>query len=452
MISFNKGIWSLAVFSIILSGTSRLTADDKSEKKVAVIVEKSETNADSTVTSAQQQVLVEQLRSLLEPSNVGKREKSQRSPLKPYYKIVPGVDGFSTLVYYCRYVEVNKELVNALESAVSSLGIVERFAEQNVIVIHDQTNKMTELANIMMSMDIEAPQVLVEAKVVEVNISDGMQRNFDLNFKGTHGSNIGTDTSIQGQAKTDKGLNVDWFPYVSGNKNFEVSLQWLMHGQRAKILSAPNVIVSRNSPVTITTGQEVPIQSSSTVGSSTNISTTFKQVGVILEIIPKFINHDSVTLTVTPEVSNISSYTKITSGDTSYDAPHVAIRKVQSTLTLSDGQVIMLGGLYSDKETVNEERTPFLSDIPYIGEFFTAKNSSRELVQLIFFLRITILTPDDIASSVIYDPGAQAQEVRQIGVAVQESEEIFPKDQDGNKTTLELIEKEFLDREKFSKD
>ncbi|MDD4180196.1 MAG: hypothetical protein PHE87_01050 [Victivallaceae bacterium] len=451
MTFFSKRICYFTVISIVLSGMGGIFADDSSNNNIAPIVEKSKKSTDSTVTSAQQEVLAEQLRSLLAPSSVGKREKIKRVPSKPNYKIIPGVDGLSTLVYYCRYVEVNKDLVYTLESAVSVHGIVERSAEQNVIVIHDQTNKMTELANIMMAMDVEAPQVLVEAKVVEVNISDGMQRNFDINFKGSHGS-AGTDTSIQGQAKTDKGLNADWFPYVSGNKNFEVSLQWLIHGQRAKILSAPNVIVSRNSPATITTGQEVPIQSSSTVASSTNISTTFKQVGVILEIIPKFINHDSVTLTVTPEVSNISSYTKITSGDTSYDAPHVAIRKVESTLTLLDGQVIMLGGLYSDKETVDEERTPFLSDIPYIGEFFTAKNHGRELVQLIFFLRVTILSPDDIASSVIYDPGAQATEIRKIGVSVQESKEIFPKDQDGNKTTLELIEKEFLKRETLNKD
>lgn len=451
MASFNKGMWSVAVLSILLSGMGSVSADDEISAGTIRVVEKPITNADGTVTPAQQKVLVEQLRSLLTPSSAGKREKTKREPSKPYYKIIPGVDGRSTLVYYCRYVEVNKELVYTLESAVSNYGIVERSAEQNVIVIHDQTNKMDELANIMIAMDVEAPQVLVEAKVVEVNISDGMQRNFNVNFEGSRGS-IGTDTSIQGQSKPDTGLNADWFPYVSGNKNFEVSLEWLIHGQRAKILSAPNVIVSRNSPATITTGQEVPIQSSSTVGSATNISTTFKQVGVILEIIPKFINHDSVTLTVTPEVSNISSYITITSGDTSYDAPIVAIRKVESTLTLTDGQVIMLGGLYSDKETVNEERIPFLSDIPYIGEFFTSKNRGRELVQLIFFLRVTILTPDDIASSVIYDPGAQATEVRKIGVSVQESEEIFPKDQDGNKTTLELIEKEFLEREKFSKD
>ena len=447
MTSFKTRKLSLTLLSVILSG-SIVSADDSSVVKT----EKAEITAGATVTPAQHEVLVDQLRSLLAPSEISKIEKAKSLPLKPFYKIIPGVDGFSTLVYYCRYIEVNKELVNAMESTVTNQGIVERSSEQNVIVIHDRTDKMTELANVMIAMDVEAPQVLVEAKVVEVNVGDGMQRDFDFKFRGTHGSTAGVDTSIQGQSKSDKGLNVDWFPYVSGSKNFEINLQWLMHGQRAKILSAPNIIVSRNSPATITTGEEVPIQSSSTVGSSTNISTTFKQVGVILEIIPKFINNDTVTLTVAPEVSNISSYTKITSGETSYDAPHVSVRKVESTLTLSDGQVIMLGGLYSDKETINEERTPFLSDLPYIGEFFTAKNRGRELVQLIFFLRVTILSPDVIASSVIYDPGAQAKEVRKIGTMLQESTEVFPKDQDANKTTLEQIEKEFLDRDKLSKD
>jgi type II secretory pathway component GspD/PulD (secretin) len=412
----------------------------------------------ATATTAEQEVLVEQLRSLLAPSKLAEQKRARRPPAKPYYKIIPGIDGYSTLVYRFRYVEANKEMVNAAESTISSQGIVERTSEQNMLVVHDRTDKMDELVNLMISLDVEAPQVLVEAKVVEVTLGDGMQRNLDFAMSrhdtttGTGGttkdlnSTAGTSTSIQGQPKSDTGLTLDWFPYVSDNKNFQVTLQWLMHGQRAKILSAPNIIVSRNATATITTGEEVPIQSSQTTSGTVSNSTTYKQVGVILEIQPKYINEDMVTLAINPQVSNITSYSQIKTGDTSYAVPSMSIRKIETTLNVADGQVVMMGGLYSDKETLNEERIPFLSDIPYFGEFFTSKNRGRELMQLIFFIRVTILSSDDIPQTALYDIGAQAEQMRDLGKTIQNSKEIFPEDLDANKTTLEQIKKEFLDK------
>ncbi len=412
----------------------------------------------AAVTPAQHSILVQQLQSLLTPSPIALEEKQKRNPAKPYYRIIPGLDGYSTLVYRFRYVEATKEMVNSVESAISSQGIVERSPEQNVIVVHDRTDKMEELANLMMALDIEAPQILVEAKVVEVNIGDGMQRNlnFQMNRHDTTQGNLGTtkdldssagiDTSIQGQSKTDGGLALDWFPYVGDNKNFQVTLQWLMHGQRAKILSAPNVVVSRNAVATITTGQEVPIQESLSNTGGVSSTTKYKQVGVILEINPKFINQDAVTLTVSPQVSNITSYTRIQTGTTTYEVPSMSIRKIDTTLNMTDGQVIMMGGLYSDKETLNEERVPFLSDLPYLGDLFTSKNRSRELVQLIFFLRINILTAAADSPVVLYDVGKQAQEIRDLGQSVMDSKELFPADLDVNKSTLEQVKEEFLEK------
>ncbi len=453
----------IAILTLGVISTVTLTAQDKITPEAAPAVAPAEPgiqpnpDVDPTTSPAQQAVLVDHLRSLLSPPDLGDA-MTKRPPSKPYFKIIPGLDGYSTLVYRFRFVEANKEMVNSIESAISSQGIVERSSEQNILIVHDRTDKMDELANIMISLDVEAPQILVEAKIIEVNVGDGMQRNLDFAMnrhdttKGDFGvdknlnSTAGTNTSIQGQPKSDKGLSLDWFPYVSDNKNFQVTLQWLMYGQRAKILSAPNVLVSRNSTATITTGEEVPIQSSQTTSGTVTNSTTYKQVGVILEIKPKYINHDTVTLAVNPQVSNITSYQRIYTGDTYYDVPSMSVRKIETTLNIADGQVIMMGGLYSDKETLNEERIPFLSDLPYLGEFFTSKNRSRELSQLIFLIRITILPSSDMPQTALYDIGRQANEMRDVGKAILDSKELFPADLDSNKTTLEQVKEEFLEK------
>jgi type II secretory pathway component GspD/PulD (secretin) len=154
------------------------------------------------------------------------------------------------------------------------------------------------------------------------------------------------------------------------------------------------------------------------------------------------VNDNAVTVNVNPQVSNVQRYESITQAETTYKVPVIAVRNIQTELSLSDGQIIMIGGLYSNKETDTEERVPFLSDLPFIGEIFTGKNQSQELTQLIFFLKINILTPEEIAEGVIYDPGKQAETLQKVGDVIKNSKQIFP---DRDETSIERIKKEFID-------
>jgi len=86
---------------------------------------------------------------------------------------------------------------------------------------------------------------------------------------------------------------------------------------------------------------------------------------------------------------------------------------------------------------LSEERTPFLSDLPYIGELFTAKSTTRELVQLLFVLRVTILNDEDLSSGVLFDPQQQASESIRLGEILKDPV-TFP----GIDTTLESVENE----------
>lgn len=67
-------------------------------------------------------------------------------------------------------------------------------------------------------------------------------------------------------------------------------------------------------------------------------------------------------------------------------------------------------------------------------------------MQLIFFIRVTILSKNDIPQTALYNVGAQAQEMRKVGKTIMDSKELFPEDLDVNKTTLEQIKEEFLEK------
>ncbi len=305
-------------------------------------------------------------------------------------------------------------------------------------------------------MDVTTPQILVEAKVVEVLCNEGMQRDVSLVFnrhdeKQNLNSTAGIQTTVPGQtaSEANKGGNFDWYPYIAGQigdsnyKNFQATVQWLLTAESAKILSSPNVVVSRGATASIITGQDIPIQSFQVYTGSTTTSTTFKRVGVKLNVTPKLINNDYVMLQVNPEVSNVQRYQNIAQGGNTYQVPVIAIRNIETQLFLGDGQIVMIGGLYYNKDSSVQQRVPFLSDIPFMGELFTAKNDASDLTQLIFFLKINILADQDAASGIIYDPGKNAKILRSIGDVIKDSEQIFP---DKNKTSIEKLKEELIDK------
>ena len=383
--------------------------------------------------------VAESLKSLMQPSDRAGRIKLDSSTVKPYSRIINGGKDSSTLIYRCRYTQA-KVLVNAVESIVSSHGSVEASLQQNMLIVNDHPDKIEEIKLAITAMDVSSPQVLVEAKVVEVLVSDGVQRDLSVMWNRVDSrqnlsSSAGAQTSVPNQTAADagKGSSVDWFPVVAGGigdsnySNLNVALQWLLKAEDAKILSAPNVIVSRNATASIVTGTDIPIQTIQVVSGSTTTSTEFKRIGVKLNVTPSLINEDSVSLQVNPQVSNVQRYENITQGTTNYPVPVIAIRNIETELTLKDGQVVMLGGLYTSRDISSAERTPFLSDLPLIGDMFSGKNVEKEVTQLIFFLKISILAQEDLSDGLIYDPGLQAEQIRKMGNIIQRSNDIFPK-------------------------
>ncbi len=395
--------------------------------------------------------VVEELRSLLhQPSKAfGVRPEITRE--EPEFVEIPDVNGRASLIYYCRNTTAAK-LAQTLDPLCSNDGYVEYNSEQNKILIVDSADRMETFRKAIAALDAMAPQVLVEGKVIEVLLTDDTQRNLSVavnnrqqsfNAKGedaTVVSQAGSITNAIGQSPSDTGAVFNWFPYAGDSTNMNVTFQWLQEAQDAKILSAPNIVISRGDTATINTGQDIPIQEQSQNGTAISFSTTYRNIGVTLRVTPKIVNKKSVLLNINPEVSNVLQYETITAANVSYKVPIISIRSVDTNLTLFDGQVILLGGLYNTREVINQERTPFFSDIPWIGELFTAKNSTKEIVQLLFILRVTILNESELLSGVVFDPQQQAAEIEKVGKILKDDQTFPP-----TATTMEQVKKELDD-------
>ncbi len=357
----------------------------------------------------------------------------------PYSRIVKGVDGRATLIFRPRFTTVT-QMFKALDGVISGNALTEAVKEQNLLLVNAPDNEIGSYDEILTGMDVPSSQILIEAKVVEVVFNDGMQRNLSLGYSGNRGS-VGAVTEVPGASpQPSTGLGGDWTA-VSGSNNFNIAFQWLLTAQDAKVLSSPNILISRNETSRIVTGQDLPIQEANSTGNNLQMSTTFKRVGVTLEVEPSMINADNVTLRVYPQVSNVIRYESVAAGQgVTYPVPVISVRSVETHLRMQDKQVVMMGGLYNSSNTLQQQRVPILSDLPLVGELFTGKNMSTEVTQLIFFLKIHIISPEDASSGLFYNPDKSAQVSEKLGDIVENFDSFPPR-----KTSVENLKEELFE-------
>ena len=383
------------------------------------------------------QEVISKIKELFTPTDPVILERFTRPPAPPYVEIIKGSDGRATLIYRVRNAQA-RNLVNAMESVISSVATVEYAEEKNLIVINDLASKMDELKEALAKMDIPVPQLLVEAKIIEVYLEAGTERDVRLEYQKIdrgdgNTSTFGFNLTAPGQnIQQDQGGGFDFFPYSSGTttsrimKNLNLYIRWLQNTRDAKVLSAPNIIVDLGSTASIITGEDLPIQETQVTGNSVTTSTRYKRIGVKLNVTPLIINDDIVQLKVNPEVTSVVRYEQFTQNDLTFSTPVIAIRNINTELSMIDGEIIMLGGLFSSEKLTTKRRTPYLSDVPLIGELFTALDESDVQKQLIFFLKMHVLIPGKVDDAKLRDLEKIADELNNASKAIERSEVIFP--------------------------
>lgn len=312
----------------------------------------------------------------------------------------------TTLIYTCR--QTKPEVLSAaVEGLISPEGSVQPSAALNVVVVSDKPELVRSIAKVLDEMDRRVPQLLVEARVVEVTVNDDLETEIKQSLTVPPGDSFfqssNATLNTPGASPTaGQGSNINLRPFSPGDYAFDVFVRLLMTRGKAKILSSPNLLVAAGSEASIITGQEVPVQSATVVGTSSNITTQFKRVGIKLRVGLLQITNDTARIELNPEVSTVTGYTNTgTAGDSSQviSNPIIAIRNVSSTLALKDGEILTVGGLLSTSDTETVRGVPLLMDIPVLGNLFKATRKQRSRTQLIFFLRAHILaegSPDGI--------------------------------------------------------
>jgi len=259
-------------------------------------------------------------------------------------------------------------------------------------------------------IDVIPRQVLLEGVVAEVTLKDELKLGISwaLQFKpgGMGGVLGGVDGvvgfNMPGAATRDiTGLGTFTFAGNVGG-DFKTVIDMLAVDNRAKLLAVPHILVSDNKEARIQVGQQVPVVSSETFGSTTvapQRTIQYKDIGIILKVKPRINEGGLVTLDLAQEVSNYSTIKLFDNED------YIVLNKTETTTSLvcQDGNTIIIGGLIRDDITRARSGIPFLSKIPVLGWLFGATDDNAERTELIILLTPRVIRNNAEANNVTSD-------------------------------------------------
>lgn len=239
----------------------------------------------------------------------------------------------------------------------------------NAIIVWGNDSEQGTFSKLIDVLDTTPVQVLLEATIAEVSLNDDL--NFGLRWffqKGNFGTTY-TDATSGSTGPSYPGLSI-----VFDSTNALASLNALADVTDVNIVSSPSLMVLDNKEATLQIGDQVPVatqQSQNTSDPDAPVINTisFRDTGIILKVKPRVSTSGRVILDIEQEVSSVANTT--TSG---IDSPTISQRKIKTSVVVTDGQTLALGGLIQQSKNTVKSQVPGLGDIPVAGALF--KNTS----------------------------------------------------------------------------
>jgi general secretion pathway protein D len=279
----------------------------------------------------------------------------------------------------------------------------------NAIVVYSNQEDYGVIERSLRQIDRPKLQVAIDATVAEVTLTDQLQFGVQYFLSNSHGNSVsltapastttntsatttttGVDATSLVQAAVQPllqsvlpGANLILGPQA----NPTVILSALSTLTAVRVLSAPSVVVMDDQPALLSVGDEIPISTGTATLLSANNSVVssiqMQNTGVILKVLPHVFANGTIQMEIEQEVSDVvnanSSQPTLT--------PTISQRLVHSTIAVTSGQTVLLGGLISDQDQKTKSGIPVLNDIPVVGDLFGTKSGQKQRTEIIMFIK-----------------------------------------------------------------
>ncbi len=262
----------------------------------------------------------------------------------------------------------------------------------NTLLLQCTPQEYEEITNLLRQLDVPPRQVLIDAKIYEVDLTDDISGGL-ATCLGNPGTCAGTIMATTGSnlvtgSITGGGLALTAGALLSKNHQLLGVLSALENQSKARVISAPSVIATDSIPATINVGSQVPVltgteASGVQVNGSTAFANTISQqsTGITLSVEAHVNSSGIVTMIINQQVSAPQSNTS-----SDIDSPSFSNRSVSTQVTVQDGDTVSIGGGISEQVTLQSQGIPFLDRLPVVGALFGSKNYQKSRSELIIFL------------------------------------------------------------------
>jgi type IV pilus assembly protein PilQ len=315
-------------------------------------------------------------------------------------------------------------IVSGVKSERAKISVDNRM---NALVVRDISLNIDQMERLLKRLDVRMPQVLIEAKIVEVTSSYARELGVQwggqyssTNGKGTTvvtggSSGSGSSTSSSSSAQIggtasypmtgDIGLSGSAyavnlpaavgsgsggaigisFGKLGGALSLDLQLSAMQTTGNGKILSSPKVMTVNNKEAKISSGIDIPVRvlTTTTAGTSAQLETI--STSLMLSTTPTIAQDGRISLAIKVEKSEPDFSRQVD------NIPTITKRSANSELVVNDGETVVLGGILSKSEGESESAVPFLSKIPILGWLFKKKSKYENQDELMIFITPTII-------------------------------------------------------------
>ncbi len=262
----------------------------------------------------------------------------------------------------------------------------------NSILVMASASDFLVIESALKRLDVQEMQVLIEASILEVSLTDELSYGLEWYFKNNnvYKGKIG-EGLLDLDANAGIGAAIPGFSYtLSGSGVVNAVLNALARDSKLNVISSPSLMVLDNRTARITVGDQVPVksQTATTEGGVIIESIQFKDTGVQLEVTPRINSGGLITMEIRQDVTDVGAVEDAT-GQRSFRQ-----RNIQSTISIQNGDTIMLGGLITENATDSESGVPGLRDIPLFGALFGRTSESNRRTEL-----VVLITPRVVRNS-----------------------------------------------------
>jgi len=268
---------------------------------------------------------------------------------------------------------------------------------QNIILVRGEPERVAEIQELLELLDRPRPQVLIEAAIVEVTLTDEMR--YGVDWSGIINDHVAVAWSGDASPSADPR-----FPGLAAtylNTGLEAAISALSSSAELEVISRPSVLALHNEQAELQVGDQVPVVLQSAVSIDNPDAplvnqTAYRNTGVILSVTPQIRAGGVVEVEVSQEVSGVAQTTS-----SGIDSPTITQRRISSTLLVPSGEAVALGGLISTRQTNGSSGVPVLRDVPVVRRLFSSESVAEDRTELLVLLTPTIISDPAALSGVM---------------------------------------------------